>query len=383
MENFECNTLEDLLSNRWFREWALAREKNPDGFWEGWVLAHPEKAVIVESARNIIQVLYAEFEGVSQDAIEGEVQKALMSIDSGLVLDLEDEQEDLDTEPAEEAGDIAIHRIRYWLMAAAVVPILIAGWWLLNDRAAHLAGSGDGYLSYSRPAKGVMERVNTGDTTQLVVMPDSSRVLLEPGTRIGYSQDFNKEKREIFLSGNAFFDVRKDVARPFFVYTNGLVTKVLGTSFRIRAYSNDLKATVTVISGKVSVYRATDAGKKGKAASHAGTGAIVVTPNQTLVFSKDNDQLSKILIDHPAVVAAQVKGSFNFFRTPVKEVFRLLQETYNIPVLYDEETLSGCSITANIENENFYKKLDLICSAIDASYEVADGQIVITSKGCK
>jgi ferric-dicitrate binding protein FerR (iron transport regulator) len=375
MENFECNTLEDLLSNRGFREWALGHETQPYGFWDSWVIAHPDKAAIVESARSIIQVLYLEFEGFPQSTIEEEVQKALTSIDNNVEMDMDEDLE-------ETVEDEAIPHRRYWLLAAAMMLALIAAWLLYAGRA-HTARTGDAYLSYSLPGKGMMEQVNLSDTVQRVIMVDSTRILLEPGTRIGFSGDFNKDKREIYLSGNAFFDVRKDAARPFFVYTNRLVTKVLGTSFRIRAYANDIKATVTVLSGKVSVYRAKEMQQKEKGTRAALTGAIVVTPNQTLVFSKENDQLSKVLIDHPAVIAVQAKGSFNFFRTPVKEVFRLLQETYNIPVLYDEETLAGCSITANIENETFYKKLDLICSAIDASYEIADGQIVITSKGCK
>jgi hypothetical protein len=72
-----------------------------------------------------------------------------------------------------------------------------------------------------------------------------------------------------------------------------------------------------------------------------------------------------------------------FNGTPVSRVFKRLQELYGIPIVYDEEAVSSCSLFATMGNESFYQKLNIICKAINASYEKIDGNIVVTAPGCK
>ena len=70
---------------------------------------------------------------------------------------------------------------------------------------------------------------------------------------------------------------------------------------------------------------------------------------------------------------------------PIEAVFKQLSTSYQINIVYDSELLKKCTIstTANFRNESFYQKLDLICKAIGASYEIIDGQIIIQSNGCQ
>ena len=68
---------------------------------------------------------------------------------------------------------------------------------------------------------------------------------------------------------------------------------------------------------------------------------------------------------------------------PLEKVFSQLSKKYGINIVYDIELLKNCTVTADLRNETFYRKLDLICKAIDAGYEIIDGQIVIVTKGCE
>ncbi len=68
---------------------------------------------------------------------------------------------------------------------------------------------------------------------------------------------------------------------------------------------------------------------------------------------------------------------------PVKEVFDQLGKYYGINIVYDNELLNKCTVTADLVNESFYHKLDLICNAIGAKYELLDGQVVVQSSGCQ
>ena len=73
---------------------------------------------------------------------------------------------------------------------------------------------------------------------------------------------------------------------------------------------------------------------------------------------------------------------FEFNSTPLKDVFKTLQNTYGINIIYDESVINSCSLSASMGDENFYEKLELICKAINGSYESIDGTIFISSTGC-
>lgn len=83
------------------------------------------------------------------------------------------------------------------------------------------------------------------------------------------------------------------------------------------------------------------------------------------------------------VTSANELLSFTFHNTPVTEVLKMLEKAYQVDILFDEDLLSDCPLTATLTNQSLYEKLTIICEAIEAHYEVIDGQIVVHSKGCK
>lgn len=82
-------------------------------------------------------------------------------------------------------------------------------------------------------------------------MPDSSEIWLNAGTAIKYPEKFSKAQRLVYLDGEAYFSVRKDVAKPFIVETSQLSVKVLGTRFNVKAYADDELVTTTLTSAKL------------------------------------------------------------------------------------------------------------------------------------
>jgi hypothetical protein len=73
---------------------------------------------------------------------------------------------------------------------------------------------------------------------------------------------------------------------------------------------------------------------------------------------------------------------FEFDDTPVSEVFAVLEKSYSVDIVYDEELMHNCPLTASLTNESLFEKLNIICKAVEARYSLIDGQIVIDSKGC-
>jgi ferric-dicitrate binding protein FerR (iron transport regulator) len=226
----------------------------------------------------------------------------------------------------------------------------------------------------------LVEKVNRSGKPLELHLIDGSRVILQNDSRISYAPQFVGAVREVYLSGEAFFEVVKDPARPFVVHANELVTKVLGTSFTIKAYETEEQVSVEVRTGKVSVALDSDAKIRQKA-THRELEGVVLTPNQKIVFSRLDIRMTKLLVAQP-VVTALAPAAFNFEDTPATEVFAALEKAYSVDIVYDEDLWRRCPLTAAFTNEPLFEKLNTICKAIEAEYEVIDGQIVVYGKGC-
>ena len=114
-----------------------------------------------------------------------------------------------------------------------------------------------------------------GTRTKLV-LPDGTQVWLNSNSKLRYSNEFNKESREVGLEGEAYFDVAKDIQRPFIVHASSLDIKVLGTSFTIKSYPQDETIEATLLKGTIEVSRK----------DNPNTARIILKPNEKLVFNK-------------------------------------------------------------------------------------------------
>jgi transmembrane sensor len=219
---------------------------------------------------------------------------------------------------------------------------------------------------------------NSTQFEQEVKLEDGTIILLKRNSSIRYDKDFNKTKRVVYLKGEAFFHVARNTQKPFFVYANNLVTKVLGTSFRVKAYDSDKNVTVIVKTGKVTVYS-----NKAEKNLDPETQGMVLTPNQQIVFEKQDDKMLRSLIEKPVILLSETQlKEFSFRSTQVSKIFEAIEKAYGVDIMYDEEILKNCKITTSLTNETLFDKLEVLCAAIEANYKVVDAQIIIESNGC-
>jgi len=229
---------------------------------------------------------------------------------------------------------------------------------------------------------GESDFANEGKTILRIPLPDGSQVVLQPSSEIILAKDYGKTSRELKLKGEAFFQVKPDAQKPFVVYSNEVVTRVLGTSFNVRAYENDGEITVAVKTGKVSVYAS-----KNKA---TGLGAgeehreIILTPNQQIVYYREREKVSKQLVKKPEVILPNSNlFRMQFENEPVSTIFQVLEENYGIEIRYDRDLIRNCRLTTSMSDEGLYERIEVICKAIGASYEIDDdAAITIKSNGC-
>lgn len=118
----------------------------------------------------------------------------------------------------------------------------------------------------------------------MLTFEEGSKIWVNAATRVVYPSTFDKEKREIYVDGEAYLEVSPDGDRPFIVKTKKLDIEVLGTSFNVMAYEKDTLQSIVLVSGSVKV----NTGGKQKA---------ILSPNDMLTFSEDRQQIKKVNVD--------------------------------------------------------------------------------------
>lgn len=219
--------------------------------------------------------------------------------------------------------------------------------------------------------------INNGETVQRIALADSSVVFLEPKSQLKYPVLFSNAERVVRLEGQAFFEVSHDVKRPFFVYANEVTTKVLGTSFMVKALPGDQEITVAVRTGRVSVFTKKDS------ADIRQQSDFILTPNQQVVYDRKEEKISRTIVAVPVPLLSDKELKKKFEEASVSEIFKAIERMYGIDLVFDEEKLSACELSTTITDDGLYKKLEIICRAVGGEYRLDGNKIVIDGAGCK
>lgn len=367
MKDFRLYDITDFVIDEDFVRWVYERRPEDEQIWRNWLAKNPDKHLLVAEARAILESLKIPPPALPAAVIEEETSRLLRTIRQ--------------QPPIEKARVVKMRRPIWWAAAAVLLLAGAGAFWYAAGRATDSTAYSWESMTATRS---LVEHVNTSDKPISIALADGSALSLAPGSRIGYANQFDSgDFRDVYLSGEAFFEVARNPDRPFRVFANELVTKVLGTSFTVRSFEADTTIQVIVRTGKVTVYSRAVTTTRRSATDHK-PGEVILTPNQQLVYEKMGHKFQKVLLDDPLLIVPRVKEQkMEYEDASLIMVFNELSRAYGINIVYDNELLEKCTVTADLKNENFYHKLDLICTAIGATYEVIDGQVVIQSNGCQ
>jgi ferric-dicitrate binding protein FerR (iron transport regulator) len=372
MPDYTTYTFDEFILDDRFRQWVLKNAPADQVFWNEWLRANPDKVDLVLAARQFVTQMQQAQEELSDEELASEVARIRINRQKAQDMD--------ELQPIQQPS----RRFIGWASMAASIALIVGlgmlAFFYWRTPATPLAV----YQHKIEQQAGTLHEIqNTTNASQLVRLPDGSKVTLYKGSRISFPRTFTAGQREVFLVGEAFFDVVRRPKQPFMVYTNQLTTQVLGTSFTVRAYPDDKEAKVIVRTGKVSVFKTPPSGKLGELGGNEP--ALILTPNQQATYQNSDRQLERSLVALPEPMVSPVgqPQTLVFEHTPVVSVFKKLETAYGIMINYDADLLTGCELTAEFGAESLFEKLDLICRATNSTYEVIDAQIVIHSKGCR
>lgn len=191
---------------------------------------------------------------------------------------------------------------------------------------------------------------------RVIFLPDGSTVMLSPGSKLNYPSSFDGAKRrEVFLEGQAFFDIKHKPEKPFIVHTATLETIVLGTAFNIKAITGEMEITVTVKRGKVKVR------------DHDKV-LGVIAPNQQIVYNTQKVSSSTKTVKTENYLSWKEQDLL-LDNLTISEAAELLEERYNVKITVSDKSISTQRFTASFStNETLEQALTSICVFNEVSY---------------
>ena len=232
--------------------------------------------------------------------------------------------------------------------------------WLLRIAAVFLLALGLVYLVrfFIPPGGwGLAETRTAAYETQQIQLADGTQVWLNENTTLRYPEDFDGEVREVYLQGEAFFDVARNEAKPFLIEGGRAVTRVLGTSFNVSALPEDTAVVVTVVSGTVALSDREDTAQ-----------VVILQKGEQGVYLLAQQQVSKAVQIVPNSLAWRTLR-MQFDNQPLSTVGEVLGDAYQKTVIVDAAT-APLKLTAQFDNQPLEEVLEVIALTLDVAYRV-------------
>ena len=195
-------------------------------------------------------------------------------------------------------------------------------------------------------------------------MPDGTHVWINSDSELSFPTQFDSTRREVFLTGEAYFSVTKDKEKPFIVKVNeDIEIKVLGTQFNVQAYQDENTIETTLCEGSVNV--------------SDGKQKVTLTPSLQAVYSKSTKNLITRKVD-TRLYSSWKDGLFVFENKPLEEIMTPLSRWYNIHVFYANQAVKTYHFTGDLERYgDFRKTLGMIEKATSIRFVINGNNIMV------
>lgn len=252
---------------------------------------------------------------------------------------------------------IGLKKLRRWSAVAAVF-LGIIGTTLLWQYAIK------GNAIFLSDSSALISFQSAQGTTEKLKLEDGTEIWLNANTTVSYPQHFGKQSREVFIEGEAFFEVAHDPSRPFTVHMGKISARVLGTSFNINAYPATDKVRISVATGKVGV-------------SDGQKALDILTRDKRIVFDKSTGNYA--IDDYPAsFVNAWREGNIRLDGASFSELAVIIKNNYGYELKTDNQSLRRVSFNTTFhKNDKIEDVMNVISRIPDAEYHIRDNIIIM------
>ena len=328
--------VEDFISDESFINYHFKSNKDDRLFWEEWLVNHPGKMALVKEAKEIIETLSFT---ISEKEYREELKKITAAIN----------RKNKQHRVSQLFGwnklvQLYKRKKRTMKYLLPFLLILVAGgYWLLP-------------FSQNRSTK-LTKAVNNDSLPLVLTLSDSSVVSLAPHSSLQYPLHFENKERNVYLHGDAQFNVKRNEQHPFKVYAENIITTVLGTVFEVKN-SGDSAIVVELLKGKLNVEIMNSKMEREQ--------SLLLDPNERAVYVRNDKHLYKNLI---------IPGNHLYFRqNNFEEIASQIKNAFGITVI-NESNNKAWSFTGEFKNSTAKDIIENICVVKKLSF-VAKGDTI-------
>jgi transmembrane sensor len=202
-------------------------------------------------------------------------------------------------------------------------------------------------------------------------LPDGTSVTLNMGSTLEYPSRFIGSKRDVKLTGEAWFEVAHEKSKPFIISNGKVRIEVLGTSFYVNTNNTSGNIEVILSSGKIALYY------KDKPSVQ-----VLLTPGEKAEILKEEEKISKSSNDNENFLSWKTK-IFIFNDDPMNEIIRSLNKVYHANIKLSNKSISNCRITATFDNQSLESILNVLKSTVNLTIRNNGSEIEISGDGCR
>lgn len=338
MEKYSSYTTEEFVLDDDFMHWALRDDERKDYFWEEFALRHPEKKEEMDKAVYIIRSLRVDEPPVPSREFKhlrrkSNIGRQLLKIAALFLLILS-------------LGGLFYYYQYHQRNFFVEIPIdgyNKSGKIILpngtvtefESKETHIRQTASGNLTVNNDTLRVeLQEIKTDKNamTQIIIpygkrseitLADGTRVWLNAGSTLSYPLQFTQNKREVYLSGEAFFEVVSNKSEPFYVITNDMRIRVTGTRFNVSCYNNDALTAAVLVEGRIEA-----SGNRLFARSFA------LSPGERIVYDRTDKIMQKDRVD-TSLYSSWIDGYLIIDNEPVELIFKKLERYYNKEIVTD------------------------------------------------
>lgn len=211
------------------------------------------------------------------------------------------------------------------------------------------------YISYNAP-EGNRTKIN---------LPDGSTVWLQPNSQITFARIFNEKPRELIFSGHAYFKIAYQQNNPFIIKMKNADVRVLGTQFYLKANEKEDLIETGLISGKIKI--------------STSTSEEILNPNDVIILSKTNNQLTK----RQSLKSKNYtfnNGNIIFDNCTLGNILKDLAELYDIHIKIEKGIDTNKNLTLTVKEESIEEILEIIKIVVPFDYQIKNNKIIVLRK---
>jgi ferric-dicitrate binding protein FerR (iron transport regulator) len=209
--------------------------------------------------------------------------------------------------------------------------------------------------------------------TKQISLPDGSKIWLNGASTIRYDRQLEASThREVWLEGEAYFEVTHNPQQPFIIYSGASTIQVLGTSFNVRGYPDESTVEVGVISGKVSF----------AAQANESAEKVILPPGHGAVLDKKSITIQKTEKNDPNLLAWKTH-QLVFEDAPMHEVISALERYFAIDIELKTSSLANCRYKGSFTEAKLEEVLEIIQVSMNISVQQKGGKYIFSGEGCK